>query len=271
MNINIDNYEAYLLDYMEGNLDPDDTRQLKAFVVAQGLDWDELTEDLPHLEALQIEFEDKERLKKRRAVVPLYVKMASAAAAAGLLLTVSLWPEKSLPQLEPIAELNPIKTHSIMLENDLLKLPKKPTHFVKPIVVVKEEPVIFEKTELPLLAELEPIQTKETQIANPTAIAEESDFEWLTYRMNNNLASNQFSHAFQTFDEDEESLSLISRGLLWLTEGRHSSFASLISSSLTTAKKEISLAATDMALATYDNISDQFEEAKERWEEKRGE
>ena len=37
-NINIDNYEAYLLDYLEGNLSPDKAEQLKAFVVAQGLD-----------------------------------------------------------------------------------------------------------------------------------------------------------------------------------------------------------------------------------------
>ena len=52
--ITIDNYEAYLLDYMEGNLSPDEAEQLKAFVAAQGLDWDELTEELPHLEAPQI-------------------------------------------------------------------------------------------------------------------------------------------------------------------------------------------------------------------------
>ena len=48
-NITIDNYEAYLLDYMEGNLSPDEAEQLKAFVAAQGLDWNELTEELPHL------------------------------------------------------------------------------------------------------------------------------------------------------------------------------------------------------------------------------
>ena len=44
-NITTDNYEAYLLDYMEGNLNADETKQLKAFVATQGLDWNELTAD----------------------------------------------------------------------------------------------------------------------------------------------------------------------------------------------------------------------------------
>ena len=39
MNITIDNYEAYLLDYMDGQLNPEKTLQLKQFVAAQGLDW----------------------------------------------------------------------------------------------------------------------------------------------------------------------------------------------------------------------------------------
>ena len=107
-NITTDNYEAYLLDYMEGNLSPEGAAELKAFVAAQGLDWSELTEELPYLAAPQVAYEGKEKLKKKAAVVPLYVKIASAAAAAGLLLTVSLWPEKSMPKVEPIAELKPI-------------------------------------------------------------------------------------------------------------------------------------------------------------------
>ena len=72
-NITTDNYEAYLLDYMEGNLSPDEAEQLKAFVATQGMDWDELTEELPHLEAPQIAFEGKEKMKKKATVVPLYV------------------------------------------------------------------------------------------------------------------------------------------------------------------------------------------------------
>ena len=95
-NINTDNYEAYLLDYMEGNLSSDEAEQLKTFVAAQGLDWAELTQELPHLEAPALTYDGKEQLKQRSLslskgrssdnVIPLYVKIASAAAAAGLLL-----------------------------------------------------------------------------------------------------------------------------------------------------------------------------------------
>ena len=101
-NITTDNYEAYLLDYTEGNLSPDEAEQLKAFVEAQGMDWNELTEGLPHLEAPQIEFDNKESLKKKGAIIPLYVKIASVAAAAGLLLTVSLWPENRCKKPIPL-------------------------------------------------------------------------------------------------------------------------------------------------------------------------
>ena len=56
-----------------------------------------------------------------------------------------------------------------------------------------------------------------------------------------------------------------------MTNGRYDSFASLISSGLSTAKKEITLAATDMALTAYHQVDEQFEEVKEHWEEKLGE
>ena len=138
-NITIDNYEAYLLDYLEGNLGPDEAEQLKAFVAAQGLDWNELTEELPHLEAPQIEFENKERLKQRplslskgrpnRTIIPLYVKIASAAAAAGLLLTVTLWPEKQLPKVEPVAELKPVLPTRLLTSEESQTLPPRTISF----------------------------------------------------------------------------------------------------------------------------------------------
>jgi len=272
MNINTDNYEAYLLDYMEGNLGPDETEQLKAFVAAQGLDWDELTEDLPHLDAPQIAFENKERLKKKSAVVPLYVKIASAAAAAGLLLTVSLWPEKSLPKVEPITDLKPIEAYRITPETDLLKLPKRPTSFVKPVAVIKEEPIVFEKTNLPLMAKLEPIRASEIQVAQAMVTNDAPDFEWLTYKINNERTFAHFSDEdYNTFNEDVESLSLISRGLLWATNGQHDSFGSLINAGVSKAKQELSEAATDAALAAYYRVEEGFEETKEHWQEKLGE
>lgn len=276
MNITIDNYEAYLVDYLDGNLSESETKQLQSFVAAQGLDWDELTEELPHLEAPTLAYENKEGLKKKAAVVPLYVKIASAAAAAGLLLTVSLWPEKSMPKVELIAELKPVAATRLERPLERLALPTRPAQFVKQNVVVREKKVevvkaVVEKTELPLVAELPQIKAKEAWIETSSPIFTEPDFDYLAYRINAGMALAQYeNHSFEENLEDE-GVSLIGRGLLWLTGGRHSSFASLINSGLRQAKKETIEAATDMALAAYQRADEQLEEAKERWEEKRGE
>ena len=276
MNITIDNYEAYLVDYLDGNLSESETKQLRSFVAAQGLDWDELTEELPHLEAPALAYENKEGLKKKATVVPLYAKIASAAAATGLLLTVSLWPEKSLPKVDPIAELQPIAATRIERPRERLALQTRPAQFVKQNVVVREKKVevvkaVVEKTELPLVAELPQIKAKEARIETTSPIFTEPDFDYLAYRINAGMALAQYeNHSFEENVEDE-GVSLIGRGLLWLTGGRHSSFASLINSGLRQAKKETIEAATDIALAAYQRADEQLEEAKERWEEKRGE
>lgn len=276
MNITIDNYEAYLLDYVEGNLSPEGAAELRQFVAAQGMDWDELTEELPHLEAPALAYENKEGLKKKATVVPLYVKIASAAAAAGLLLTVGLWPEKSLPKVEPIADLKPVAATHIERPLERLALQTRPTQFVKQNVVIKEkkvevEEVIMEKMEMPLVAELPSIKSESMQIESSISGFMEPDLELLAYRMSTERAFAQLNgNSFEENVEDE-GVSLIGRGLLWLTGGRHSSFASLINSGLSQAKKETIEAATDIALAAYQRADEQFASAKERWEEKRGE
>ena len=277
-NITTDNYEAYLLDYMEGNLNADETKQLKAFVATQGLDWNELTAPLPYLEAPQIAYEGKEKLKKKAAVVPLYVKIASAAAAAGLLLTVSLWPEKSMPKVEPIAELKPILPGRLITASETATtLPPKTIQFVQPQVVKKEKPTVSEnvaeaiskRAETPLVAQLEP---QKAHILPTSTTFNEPDFDLVAYRMDTHLALAQIeANRFKDFSEDEDygrELSLIGKGLLWLTNGRHDSFASLIGAGVSKAKQDLIEAATDMALAAYSNFSEQFEETKERWEEK---
>ena len=276
-NITTDNYEAYLLDYMEGNLSPDEAEQLKAFVAAQGMDWDELTEELPHLEVPQIAYEGKESLKKKSAIVPLYVKIASAAAAAGLLLTVTLWPERSMPKTEPVAELKPVLPTRLITSEERQTLPPRTVNFVTAQTKtaqnnkVKKQPNTV-RTETALLADLQPIKAGETPIALTAMHANDPDFALIAYSMNTNLAFAQYNESDFTDDvEDERDLSLIGRGIYRLTDGRHDSFASLISTGLSTAKKEVSLAATDLALTAYYRADERFEEAKEQWQEKRGE
>ena len=275
-NINTDNYEAYLLDYMEGNLSPDEAEQLKAFVAAQGLDWNELTEELPHLEAPAVTYQDKERLKKKATLVPLYVKIASAAAAAGLLLTVTLWPEKSLPKMEPIAELKPILPTRLITSEESQTLPPRTVSFVTAQTKtaqtkVKRQPTTV-RTETALLADLQPMKAEGTPIALTTTHVDEPDFDLIAYQMNSNLAFAQYDeNEFAEYEEDERDLSLIGRGIYRLTDGRHDSFGSIIASGLSTAKKEVSLAATDLALTAYYRADERFEEARETWQEKRGE
>ena len=289
-NITTDNYEAYLLDYMEGNLSPDKTSQLKAFVAAQGLDWDELTEELPYLEAPQIVYPNKSKLRSlslskgrpidnKRTIVPLYVKIASAAAAAGLLLTVSLWPEKQLPKLNPIANLKPIEVICIDNNEPMALLPRQITESmsfqrrpVRSMESMLSETTSKERESAPLLAELPTKNITTLQTDLPLADFDEPDFDLLAYRMGANLLYAPYeANAFSDEAEDDSERSWIGKAIFRLTNGRHDSFASLINFGLGKAKQDLTEAATDLALAAYSNINEQIEEAKERWEEKQGE
>ena len=281
--ITIDNYEAYLLDYLEGNLSPDEAEQLKAFVAAQGLDWSELTEELPQLEAPQIEFENKERLKQRplspskgrlnRTIIPLYVKIASAAAAAGLLLTVTLWPEKQPPKVEPVAELKPVLPTRLITSEESQTLPPRTISFATTQNratqnKVKKQPKTV-RTETDLLADLQPIKAEGAPIALTTTQAYEPDFGLIAYHLYSDPAFAQlYDSNYGNTNEDERNLSFIGKGIYHLTDGRHDSFASIISVGLSTAKKEFNLAATDIAMTAYYRADERFEEVKERWQEK---
>ena len=279
-NITIDNYEAFLLDYMEGNLSPDEAVQLKAFVAAQGMDWDELTEELPHLEAPAVTYQGKENLKKKGTIVPLYVKIASAAAAAGLLLTVTLWPEKSMPRVEPIANLKPIEVSKINTNEPIVLLPRRATESINPLPrtgirgddLRSEGHLISKRTAMPLLAELPTKTATALQIDLPWTNFDKPDFDLMAYRMNTELAMMSFDgNEFSDDAEEERDLSLIGKGIYLLTDGRHDSFASIISTGLSTAKKELNLAATDFALTAYYRADERIEEVKENWQDKRGE
>ena len=279
-NITIDNYEAYLLDYMEGNLSPDEAVQLKAFVAAQGMDWDELTEELPHLEAPAVTYQGKENLKKKGTIVPLYVKIASAAAAAGLLLTVTLWPEKSMPKVEPIANLKPIEVSRISTNEPIALLPRRITESIDPSPrtglrgddMLSEGHITSGRKAMPLLAELPAKTASSLQTDLPWTNFDEPDFDLMAYRMNTELAMMSFDgNEFSDDAEEERDLSLIGKGIYLLTDGRHDSFASIISTGLSTAKKELNLAATDFALTAYYRADERIEEVKENWQDKRGE
>ena len=297
-NITIDNFEAYLLDYMEGNLSSEMTTELKTFVAAQGLDWDELTEELPHLKAPQIVYEGKEKLKdpepveeskgrssdNKRTIVPLYIKIASTAAAAGLLLTVTLWPENSMPKVEPIANLKPIEISRIDTHEPMALLPRRAIEGIDPLPSTSlrwddmlyeasnQPDVASERETMPLLAELQTKTVTSLQSNLPLANFDEPDFDFLAWRMNSNLAYDEYkANGFSNETKDERELSLIGKAIFKLTHGRHDNFVSLIGSGVGQAKQDLTEVATDVALAAYQRVDESLEEAKERWEEKLGE
>ena len=68
MKISIDNYEAYLIDYMDGRLNNAEIQQLKAFCVQNHINFEELIEDLPVLESTNDTFDEKEYLFKNKIV-----------------------------------------------------------------------------------------------------------------------------------------------------------------------------------------------------------
>ena len=285
MNITTDNYETYLIDYLDGNLSTDETEQLKQFVAAQGIDWTELTEELPHLEAPQIVYQNKSDLRSlsvrslrpiegskgrhKIAIIPLYVKIASAAAAAGLLLTVSLWPEKSLPKVELIAELKPIHSCFTLTEDPLRIVPKRAIPFTERQNTKKEAKSAPKRMETETIAVLSPMKAQEIVAFKDDGFALASDIELLRYQLETEQVLARL--ALEPTVEEEMPTSFIGKGIYRMTEGRHASIGDLINAGLHIAKKKVVKASTDAALATYYRAEEHIEEAKEQWQEKREE
>ena len=269
MNITIDNYEAYLVDYLDGNLNDDETRQLQQFVAAQGLDWAELTEGLPQLTAPTITFNDKENLKKKGTLVPLYVKIASAAAAAGLLLTVGLWPQKSMPKVESIAELTPIPASLCIESKPFPIVPRKIVAFDECQIAQKETRSEPTRKEVEVIAALSPMKVQKIASSQDTDFLLATDIGLLRCRLENEMALAQLAH--EPGFEEEMPTSLIGRGIYRMTEGRHTGIGGLINAGLHIAKKEAVKTSTDAAMTAYYRVEEHIEDAKEHWQEKREE
>ena len=268
MNINTDNYEAYLLDYMEGGLSPDETKQLKAFVTAQGLDWNELTEELPHLEAPSLVYEDKDSLKKKAVFVPLFAKIVAAAAAIGLLCVLFWKPKETLPQQELMAELQPIEAASLDTGEADFPAPKERPYLIKKQQITEKKlPVsrLEGKGETPLLADMQPISTQEIRLTDNYLIANNLLPEPLLYHFDPEVAFIEEAY----FYEDDWEPSLLDKGVIWLTKGQYSSVGELVGGALHRVSHEMVTTTTKIAMTAYYNADSQFEEIKEHWQEKR--
>ena len=185
--------------------------------------------------------------------------------------------------MEPIANLKPIEVSRIVTHEPTNLLPRRAIERMDslprtglrgddmPSESQNNRRNVAEREAMPLLAELPTKTITALQTDLPLSNFDAPDFDFLAWHMNTDLALAQIDDYSADDEIDERDLSFIERGIYRLTEGRHDSIEDLIFSGLTTAKKELTLAATDFALTTYHQVDERFEEAKEQWEEKLGE
>ena len=202
MKTNMENYEERFVDYMEGQLDAAEMREVEAFVTLHP----EFEEDFKLFCSSKlapdtsIVFTHKEKLTKPKAtVMPLFIRIAAIAASVALLIGIGvhfLKPEQEvvLEKTLLITGLTPIKSTMIynpqspsLLKPSTLKaipIPKDIVEVDEPVMLAQNEviptlepiksTIVFNETETEtelnyrepeiFLAVLEPVEDSETSI-----------------------------------------------------------------------------------------------------------
>lgn len=347
MKISINNYEIFLIDYMEGRLNDAEIQQLKAFCAQNNIDFEELTEDLPVLDSPDIAFDekecllkneivtfddtdedqcilkpdtsivfkDKENLKKKAVILPLYAKIAAAVAIIVLLFGLFWLPktENSNTNEQPIlVELAPETNESH--PKDTLISPENPSDNesneeyrnvyenaqiasngeVAHRVSAKQQNIenqhnsrSFEKEEdecliendaediQPIKIEQELLASLEPRIATEIIVSEDFAIEnGLLPEMAFLLpANNYYLVQNQEWVEDdheyyERHLSLIGRGISWLSQGRYTSISEVISDGLRIGKREVIDLSEQAVAIAYIKADEGLNEIKTKWEER---
>lgn len=202
-------------------------------------------EEYPRLVPPEVVYENKASLKKPM-VVPLYAKIISAAAAVALLFGI-FWNRHAQPELEMTAELQPVRASRIEMGEPSV-LAESQAQFIIPRKTVnlpmaqEPAPVVQERPDCPMVAELRPIETP---------LLMEPGFQVETLRD----SDVQYAYVNTTWlDQEEEydsDLSWVGRGIYEMTDGEHDSFASIISMGLRSVKTEISSLAMTMQSSRY--------------------
>lgn len=184
MKTNLENYEERFVDYMEGQLNAEEMREVEAFVAEHP----ELEEDFKLFCSTKLEpditvvYTKKESLmKKEPRVRPLFVRIVAAAACVALLVGVGirfLKPHQTLEQQPMLAELTPIEAQQIDFQQDNQELRKSNTKVVTMAKTIAEPEAI----EVEALEVMEPIEL----IAAVPAI-EAKPLEWTNALANNDI------------------------------------------------------------------------------------
>lgn len=346
MKININNYEAFLIDYMEGRLDSAEILQLKVFCDQNNIDFEELTEDLPVLDSPDITFEekecllksetapfddmddnqcklepdtsivfkDKESLKKKAIILPLYAKIAAAAAVIILLFglfwlpknendgtnqqpvmveltteTNESYPKDTLISPENSTENQLNEKRRNVYENEQIASNENVAHYVSEkqqdienqhnsssIEKEEDEELIENETEEiqptriepELLATLAPRNTTEVIVSEDFAVEYGVAHGNILYPTTNESYLTQNQQWDGNYEYDGQHLSLIGRGISWLSNGRYTSISEVISDGLHIAKHEV-IDLSEQAIAyAYIKADESIDEAKARWEER---
>ena len=321
MKININNYEAFLIDYMEGRLDNAGIQQLKAFCAQNNIDFEELTEDLPVLDSPDITFEekeclfksettpfddmddnlcklepdtsivfkDKESLKKKAVILPLYAKIAAAAVII-LLFGLFLLPKNEnddtnqqpiLVELttetnESIADSVVIPTENFESEcRDVASYVSENAQSTSARDVARNittenetEEIQPTRIEPELLATLAPRSTTEVIVSEDFAVEYGLVHGNILYPATNESYLAQNQEWDEKYEYGDQRLSLIGRGISWLSNGRYTSISEVISDGLHIAKHEV-IDLSEQAIAyAYIKADESIDEAKNRWEER---
>lgn len=347
MKINIENYEALLIDYMEGGLNDAEIQQLKAFCTQNNIDFEELTENLPVLESssetynekeslfkngivaddidegqyilkpdTSIVFKDKESLKKKAFIVPLYAKIAAAVAVIALLFGLFWLPktENSNSNEQPILVELTTETNESYLKDTIIspenssanKLNEECRNVYENEQIASNGNIarhistkqqnnenqrnssFFEKeenechienetediqpisTEPELLASLEPRMAKEIIVSEDFAI-ENGLLPEMAYLLPANdyyLAQNQEWVDEDDYENYEQHLSLIGRGINWLSQGRYTSIGEAISDGLRIGRREVVELSEQAVAIAYIKADEGLNEIKTKWEER---
>lgn len=277
MNINNDNYEAYLVDYLDGQLSDDECRQLKQFVALQGHDLDALVSDLPYLEPQAIEYVHKESLKKQAKMLPLFTRVAAAAAAVTLLFALIWNQNDTQPEPLPMAESRPNAVQAI--EKAEKTHPVSTTEFAQTAEAIQQKAIApAPKREAPkptnaslseadcerhvsqLLATLTPVPAHEVQYSDDFLVENDLLPRLPFYPIYPDDA------VAETLDYPSiEQKSWLAKGILLATNGKYSSISELIHHGTYRASHEVIHHTTKAALTAYYMIDSRIEASKERF------
>lgn len=193
-------------------------------------------EEYPRLVAPDVVYKNKASLKKP-AVIPLYAKVLSAAAAVALLF-VLLWRPLMMPRQELLVAMKPVGDRRILTEEPSL-MASCQTPVVFPGKTVKTAPskvvpAPMKREALPLLVAMEPQTATLPTFRYGQLLLERDPLEFYE------LASWVQEEEDGAYDDHDDSrLSFLRRGFLMITDGQFESFGGMLQSGWQSAKVEI--------------------------------